>query len=296
MNRVMNYKAEHPDLRWWVRTSELAAFALFLGLTACGTTAEDKVAAANSAVPKGTAFEVALHKEYVQQANLEAKEYDFENAEIWADKALAASARAKVAPEKLGGRSLPKEAVPDMTSARARLLAALAAGAANTVPGDTAHAQVMFDCWVEEQEENVQPDDIRACRSGFEAALANVESALKPKVAAKLDKNSFIVYFDTDKAIITNESKAVLSLVLSAAKKSGASKVVLGGYTDRAGSNAYNEVLSKKRVDSVAANLVAAGLSASVVNKSFFGEENPIVATADGQSEKLNRRVEISVE
>ena len=279
-------------------STSLAAAALALALAGCGATVPQKIAAVEAKTPTGSAFGLGLHQGYIHQAKLEAKEYDFRDAERWADKAAAAGG-GKVGPEELAKWDLPKASVADLTGARARLVAALAAGAAAKAPADAARAQVAFDCWVQEQEENVQPADIRACRSGFESALARVEDALKPKMAAapaKPEKQWFIAYFGTDSDKISSETKTVLSLVLAAARKGGASKVVLSGHTDRAGSNTHNDVLSKKRVDSVAAALIAAGLSASIVNKSIHGEDKPSVATADGAREELNRRVEITIE
>lgn len=272
----------------------LTTVALALGLAGCGATVSDKIAEVEGKTPTGSAFAFGLHQGYIQQAKLEAKEYDLRDAERWVDKAAGAGG-GKVGPEELGKWSLPKDSVGDLSSARARLMAALAAGAAPKAPADTARAQVMFDCWVQEQEENVQPDDIRACRSGFETALARVENAIKPALAAAPEKKWFIVYFDTGSDKITSETKAVLSLVLSAAKKGGRD-VVLSGHTDRAGDDTYNDVLSKKRVDSVAAALLAEGLLSSTIKKSIHGEKKPSVTTADGAREELNRRVEIRIE
>lgn len=278
-------------------TTSIVVAALGLGLAGCGTLVSDKIAAADAAKVQGSAFNAGLHEGYMQQAKLEAKEYDFRDAERWADKALAASGNAMVSPEELGAWDLPKGTEGDLTSARARLMAALAAGAATKAAADASRAQVMFDCWVQEQEENIQPNDIRACRSGFEMALAKAEGALVPRTAAVVPpvKKQFVVFFDTAGAKIRPESQAVLSLVLAAAQKTGA-KVTLAGHTDRAGAGTYNVVLSKKRVDAVAASLIAAGLAASTVNKSIHGEDKPAVATADGKREQKNRRVEITVE
>src|SRR3546814_7146483 len=65
--------------------------------------------------------------------------------------------------------------VGTLTSSRERLMAVLAAGAAQSDPTQAAEAQVAFDCWMQEQEENFQPDDIAACRDRFEAAMARSE-------------------------------------------------------------------------------------------------------------------------
>ncbi len=43
---------------------------------------------------------------------------------------------------------------------------------------EAANAQVMFDCWMQEQEENFQPPDIARCRDGFSAAIAAVEATI----------------------------------------------------------------------------------------------------------------------
>src|SRR3546814_14624397 len=59
-------------------------------------------------------------------------------------------------------------------------MAVLAAGAAQSDPTQAAEAQVAFDCWMQEQEENFQPDDIAACRDRFEAAMAGLERAPAP--------------------------------------------------------------------------------------------------------------------
>lgn len=273
-----------------------AKFAVIIaatGLVACTNVAE-KLANVEKTTPTGSAFSTGLFKGYVHQARLEAKEYDMRDAERWTDKAALAARNASVGPEELAKWDLPKDFVGDLKGARGRLVAALAAGAAEKIPGQAARAQVSFDCWVQEQEENIQPDDIRACRGAFEDAMGKTEAALKPMAAAA--PKSFIVYFDTDSDKLNTGARSVVSLILDAARKAGAKKVVLAGHTDRAGALTYNDVLSKRRVDSVAAALVAAGLAASVVSKSEYGETRPRVATPDGKAEHENRRVEVRVE
>ncbi len=73
----------------------------------------------------------------------------------------------------------------ELTSARQRLVGTLNKGAAEKVPEETARAQTGFDCWMQEQEENFQPNDIEACRSQFYSSLEFIEDTLKPKPIAK---------------------------------------------------------------------------------------------------------------
>ncbi len=43
-------------------------------------------------------------------------------------------------------------------------------------PAVRARAQVMFDCWLNERAENVNPGDIRACRQELDRALAILDT------------------------------------------------------------------------------------------------------------------------
>lgn len=275
-----------------IATASLLTF----GLGACGTYATDRIADAGRMTPSGSTFASGLHAGYVQQANLEGKEYDFNKGDLWASKATAAARGETIEPEDLARWKLPNESRDDLVSAREQLMAALATGAAEKMPWEAAKAQVSFDCWVEEQAENHQPDDIRACRNDFEAAMSAVQEGLKTKpIAATVPAapGPFVVYFDTASAQINGATDAVLALVLDAARKAGDANIVVSGHTDRAGQDSYNMALSQRRADAVAAVLVAEGLVGSTVNKEIHGERQPTVSTADGVREQENRRVEI---
>lgn len=52
-------------------------------------------------------------------------------------------------------------------------------GDATTLPAVRARVQVMFDCWLDEQAENVDPGDIRACRQELDRAMAILYGAAR---------------------------------------------------------------------------------------------------------------------
>ena len=276
-----------------------------------------KVQTMKEVQPSGTTFDKALHGGYVKLAESEAAEEDWRDAVTFAERAITAASGKPVYAEAIEARDLPKDKMKELLRARNRLVSALIRNGRKKAPGDAAHAQVMFDCWMQEQEENHQPKDIKRCRAGFEEAMAKVDAALKrkpkpkakrkpapkpaPKIAArpapkpKPATASFIVYFDFDKAKITSDGRAVIDKALGWAKDKGASRVTVTGHTDRAGTNAYNMKLSQKRAKAVADALIRSGIGAGAVKTRAFGEENPAVATADGKREARNRRAEINL-
>ena len=76
------------------------------------------------------------------------------------------------------------------------------------------------------------------------------------------------------------------------------SMVTVQGYTDPAGPEAYNKVLSQKRADNVAAYLVEHGLDAGKVRAIGMGEAHLVAPGEWGESEggRLNRRVTFVIE
>jgi len=243
----------------------------------------------------GSAFTQALTKEYRDFALFEADEmYDWPDASYFARKGLAAAGGEVVLPEELANWDLPADKVDEMSAARQKLVGLLDNGGRNQAPEIAARAQAKFDCWVEQQEENHQPDHIAACRDEFFAALAELEQALAPAPMAQptaMAPQTYIVYFDFDKSNINNAAQAVLNEVLAAAQ--AGMPISVTGHADRSGPEDYNMALSLRRADAVREALIGGGVTADQITVSGRGEEEPAVPTADGVKEQANRRVEI---
>ena len=280
---------------------------LMLFVAGCGW---DKIDTMKDMTPTGSKFYKALYKGYVKIGDREAKEDDWNNAVKYADRAIKSASGGPQYPEAIEARDLPRNTVGDLLAGRNRLTAALIRSGRKKAPKDAAHAQVMFDCWMEEQEENHQPKDIAKCRAAFEKSLAKVEKALKrkkkpkakakampaPEPAPKPEKASFIVYFDFDTAKITAKGRAVIGQALSWSQARVPGEISVIGHTDRAGANAYNSKLSERRAEAVAKALIDGGLALGFLFKTgASGEEAPAVATADGKREARNRRVKIDL-
>ena len=67
----------------------------------------------------------------------------------------------------------------------------------------------------------------------------------------------------------------------------------MNGYTDTSGTAAYNQRLSVRRAEAVAAELVRRGVPRNAISIQGFGETHLLVPAGPGVREPRNRRVEI---
>ncbi|MGE5767409.1 MAG: OmpA family protein [Bacteroidota bacterium] len=274
-----------------------AGFALLTGCAGFG------LQEAEMASPQGNTHQRALQAGYLELSRAEFDEGDYWDSDKFAERSMAAGRGESVQPEAISARDLPSDMVSVLTASRQRLTDALAAGAAQSKPLDAAEAQVAFDCWMQEQEENFQPDDIAACRERFYAAMAELEAqapapppapAPAPAPAPMAAPGPFIVYFDFDRADLTADARSELADVVEAAQGAPGGSINITGYTDLSGAEAYNQVLSERRANSVIEFLVGSGVDAARIVGRGLGESNPVVATE--APEQRNRRVEIEFE
>lgn len=274
----------------------LIAAAAMMGLTACAGFQLDN---ARGLEPSGDAFSKALYQEYLALSEMEFAEGDYEDSDVFATAAIAAANGTPTAPEALDSRDIPAEHKGALSEAHRRLTAALAAGAATKVPEASARGQAMFDCWMQEAEENFQPDDIAWCRDRFMVAIKEMEAAVgeQPVAAAPpVTFANFTVYFDFDSSTITPQTLSTLIDAADASDDMGAAKMTVSGYADRSGSEAYNMALSQRRADAVANELRGLlGADAPAMMLEAFGESNNKVITPDGVKEPKNRRVKIEI-
>ena len=270
-----------------------------VALAACsGNYDVDRVANMQS---KGDTFQKALHMEYVGLAKMERDEADWSDAEFFNTRAMTAANGTAFTPQNVSDRLIPSDKAGEMGAARNRYMRALQDGGASRNPKAAARAQAMFDCWMQEQEENFQPKDIAYCRANFEAAMKLLEvkkmAAAMPAPAKPMKPvpGPFYIFFDFNKSNLDGTAMGIVKRAIGAAKKSGATAMLLAGHTDRAGKDDYNQKLSQRRVNAVSAALIKAGYRSGAIGVVGYGESKPPYATADGQSEALNRRVEIKL-
>ena len=247
------------------------------------------------------AFKAALHKEYVALAVAENKEGDSEDAQYFIDKAKSAGLGLDVVPQPLTERKVPGHAKKALASARTKLTTKLWNGADEMPPKESARAQAMFDCWMQEQEEDNQPEHIRACRKAFQAALFDMKE--RPRMMAKPMKkmappakmpDPFVVYFATDSAEVTDSEMVKIKQAYADYRLRKPGKIIIAGHTDTRGDKEYNMGLSRYRAAEVGNRLMELGVPRKIVQRSRYGEIAPVVDSGDNKSEAKNRRVTIT--
>jgi len=108
--------------------------------------------------------------------------------------------------------------------------------------------------------------------------------------------------FDFDKAILKPAGKEKLDDLASKIGALNLEVVVATGYTDRIGSDKYNDRLSLRRAQAVKAYLVSKGIEANRIYTEGKGKRNPVTTGCNQKNRKAliaclapDRRVEVEV-
>jgi OOP family OmpA-OmpF porin len=108
---------------------------------------------------------------------------------------------------------------------------------------------------------------------------------------------TFTIFFLFDSATdLAPESLATVKQLKAVLATWPAPQLVVVGHTDLAGSQEFDDGLSRRRAQTVAAFLVKQGIPAQQIETAARGKREPLVHTADGVPNRMNRRVVITVQ
>jgi OOP family OmpA-OmpF porin len=246
----------------------------------------------------------------MHQAEAEYAEYDYNSSDIFAERAVQSASGSAPEPVMLENWDIPEANVQELSSARDRLTDALDASGRTKAPGSAAHAQVMFDCWVEQQEDNIQPEDIAACRVAFFGAIVAVEDALRPAAKPVVEEaepepepmalpeveaasSHYVIYFDFDSAVISDDATHTIGDAVAATRQLKVNNMEISAHTDTSRASRYNMDLAQKRALSVVDMVRRFGGTELNISIKNHGENQLSATTVDGVKEGRNRRVEI---
>jgi len=109
------------------------------------------------------------------------------------------------------------------------------------------------------------------------------------------DSLTFNTYYESDKYEFLASHQNELDLFLEKINFKRVEKIILFGHTDSDASDAYNNALSKNRVDGVYDFLIQKGFKNELLEKKYFGEFVPIATNENEIGKGKNRRVEMIV-
>lgn len=101
------------------------------------------------------------------------------------------------------------------------------------------------------------------------------------------------VLFDSGSATLKPGADQSLQRVADFLARNDGAKVRVEGHTDSAGDESYNQLLSQRRAESVAARLAQLGVDNARITAMGLGETYPVTGNATSAGRQQNRRVEI---
>ena len=111
-------------------------------------------------------------------------------------------------------------------------------------------------------------------------------------------KDPHSIFFKFDDYKIKDESIQRMNALISQLKKVRNIKLVIYGYTDRIGTNRYNNKLAKRRINAVKKMLINSGVitanNISIETKAL-GEQDPLISNSTINNNPHSRRVDVYI-
>ncbi len=101
-------------------------------------------------------------------------------------------------------------------------------------------------------------------------------------VPAPAPARTYLVFFDWDRADLTDRARQIVAEAAQASTRVQTTRIEVQGNADRSGTPAYNQGLSLRRAQTVAAELVRLGVPRTAIDIQAFGDTRPLVPTAPG--------------
>ncbi len=213
------------------------------------------------------AYERALYDGYLGLARADQAKGEPDDADYFAQRALAVAAGRVVDPERIDGSRLPPEKTSELAAAWQELVEMQEAAVKRaynpnrgSLLSSAARAQVMFDCWMRKEAEARDADAIAVCHSAFRGSLRKLQTAISAGAGGLAEPSTFLVYFDPKSAELDALGQAVVAEAEAAARKLDVARVSIASTGDRSSDQDVNQALADLRASAVAKALAAGGL------------------------------------
>jgi outer membrane protein OmpA-like peptidoglycan-associated protein len=141
--------------------------------------------------------------------------------------------------------------------------------------------------------ENLNHSLLIGVRYAFNTAAPPPPPAPVAAMPAVVPARTYLVFFDWDRSDLTDRARQIIAEAAQASTRVQTTRIEVQGNADKSGTPAYNQRLSLRRAQTVAAELVRNGVPQQSIDIQAFGDTQPLVPTAAGVREPQNRRVAI---
>ncbi|MEM7168768.1 MAG: OmpA family protein [Pseudomonadota bacterium] len=275
-------------------TSFLAVAIMGVALAACGT----ELQKAENLAPEGNEFTAGMYGGYLELSESEYGEGNYRQSDVFAKQAMRSASGETVLPNEPDPSRLAEYKVGEMTAARDRLLTALDDGGREEEPTLAALSQATYECWLHEQTEGWQLDQIEACKADYFAAINDLEVAMAPEpvaaaavvaTAAVVEDIRALAYFDFDSSAISTEGQQAIDVIIAEAEANPSKTIRIVAHTDTVGPVDYNQSLSERRANAVIGSLIQGGVAPDRIVSEAVGKTQPLVDTGDQVRSQANR-------
>lgn len=129
----------------------------------------------------------------------------------------------------------------------------------------------------------------------YQSELISLEQNYRQANQIKAEQLLMSLQFSTGSSEIAPHYQEQVAMLAQLLNSDLSLSVDLSGYTDLQGDESRNQQLSKARVESVKALLMAQGVGENRIQSFAFGEENPLVANHQDEVSFYDRRVVLQV-
>lgn len=206
-----------------------------------------------------------LASEYFTMARFENdKAYDYKAAKFFTNKAKQAADGKLVVPSKVSAFDIPEEQQGELNTARGELITALKTQNTPENAQALAIAQTRYECWLERAEEAADEAHYSACKSEFQAAMAQL---VLPAAGNPAGATAYDIGFAANSAVLDESSQktiAHLANFLNAPENAPYTANLTGFAAAAQGEFAQN--LTNARVHAVRSALVQGGVAEGRLN------------------------------
>ena len=140
------------------------------------------------------------------------------------------------------------------------------------------------------------PENIAVAKAEPSDAFREQLDEIQEQEAATLAAGLTDIFFEFDSWTLTAEGRQALDQGAEWLGKDSSSKLLIEGHCDARGTQAYNQVLGKKRASAIREYLVGLGITPERLDVISYGQDKPFCSDPTEVCYQLNRRGHLVVQ